>query len=140
MAGHNFVSKSEIDLNEGFKIVCQASGKQIIVDEPVSLGGTDLGMNPIEVLLSGLGACKCVIAKIIAKKKGIKLDYLSVECTGEFGSAKKVGLSEIKSVYTIKSESSQEELEKFIALVDDNCPVNDTIKNSPATSSTLNKI
>lgn len=123
-----FKAKAEIDLGEGFKIECEASGKKIIVDEPVSFGGTDLGMNPIEVLLSGLGACKCVISKMLAKKKGLKLDYLAVECIGAFSSGK-VGLSEIETIYHIKSDASDEELEKFMTLVDNNCPVNETLKN-----------
>ena len=79
-----FRTKAEIDLGEGFKVECEASGKKVIADEPLSFGGTDLGMNPIELLLSGLGACKCVTSKVIAKKNGLKLDYLAVECIGFF--------------------------------------------------------
>ena len=131
---------AEIDLGEGYKIVCEASGKQIVVDEPVSFGGTDLGMNPLEVLLSGLGACKCVIAKMLAKKKRLQLDYLSIECTGTFDPEKKVGLSDIETVFHIKSPASDEELEKFMELVDNNCPVNDTIKNSPSLSHRLQRV
>ncbi|MGI5066346.1 OsmC family protein [Treponema putidum] len=124
-----FRTKSEIDLGEGFKVECEASGKKVIADEPLSFGGTDLGMNPIELLLSGLGACKCVTSKVIAKKNGLKLDYLAVECIGFFR-PEKLGLSDIETIYHIKSDASDEELEKFMALVDDSCPVHATIKNS----------
>lgn len=138
--GKTFSANSEIELGNGFKILCEASGKQVVVDEPVSFGGTDLGMNPIELLLSSLGACKCVIAKVLAKKKGIVLEHLSVECTGSFNRDSKAGLSEIKSVYNIKSDMSADELEKFIELVDKNCPVNCTIKNTPELSSSVKKL
>ncbi len=134
-----FTAKSEINLGKGFKVTCEASGKKIIADEPVSFGGTDLGMNPIELLLSGLGACKSIISKMLAEKKGLKLDYLAVECTGGFDS-KKVGLSEIETVFNIKSDASDEELEKFVTLVENNCPVNDTIKNSPKLSHKINRV
>ena len=140
MSDKTFTAKAEITLGEGFRVSCKASGKEIIADEPLNFGGTDLGMNPIEILLSGLGACKCVIAKILAKKKNLPLDYLSIECKGSFISGKKVGLSEIDSVYCIKSSASDEELEKFMQLVDDNCPVNDTIKNSPKLSHKLKRM
>lgn len=123
-----FRAKTVIDLGEGFKVECEASGKKIIADEPLSFGGTDLGMNPIELLLSGLGACKCVTSKVIAKKNGLKLDYLAVECIGFFRPGT-LGLSDIETIYHIKSDVSDEELEKFMALVDDSCPVHATIKN-----------
>lgn len=137
---NNFSAKVELDLNEGYKMTCSASGKQIIADEPKNLGGTDLGFNPIELLLSALGTCKCVTAKMLAKKERINLDYINVECSGCFGDEKRKGLSQIETVFHIKSEASDEALRKLIELVDENCPVNNTLKNTPELSTRLNRM
>ncbi len=137
--GKQYTAKVKMTLGEGFKAECEASGKKIIADEPISFGGTDLGMNPIELLLSGLGACKSVVTKMLAKKKRINLEYLEIECIGSFDE-KKVGLADVKTIYKIKADVSKEELEKFIELVDKNCPVNDTLKNSPRQESVLEKL
>ncbi len=122
---------------QGCKIDCKAKDKSFILDEPERLGGSDLGMNPIEAMLCSLGACKCIIARSGAKKMGLKLDEISVECSGVLdpdgvngkNADAKVGLSRIDSVYTIKSPESTEDLEKLIAYVDKYCPVQDTLLN-----------
>ncbi|WP_024468034.1 OsmC family protein [Treponema pedis] len=140
--------KAEMDMGAGYKVVCESGGKQFILDEPKSIGGTDLGMNPLEALLNALGACKCVVAKLTAKQQGFNLDSISVECTGTFdsdgfkglNSNAKIGLSEIETVYNIKTSASQEETEKFIAFVDSHCPVNDTIGNSPKLSHKVKRL
>ncbi len=130
----------------GVKVNCEARGKTFVLDEPAQLGGTDEGMNPIEALLSSLGACKCIVTKMVAGKMGIPLESVSVECTGlldpeGFTGANpdaKIGLSEISSVFNIKSSASKEEIEKLVEFVDVNCPVNDTIQNSPSMSHSIN--
>ncbi len=132
----------------GVKVNCEARGKTFVLDEPAQLGGTDEGMNPLEALLSSLGACKCVVTKMVAGKMGIPLESVSVECTGlldptGFTGANpdaKIGLSEIDSVFTIKSSASKEEIEKLVEFVDVHCPVNDTIKNPPSMSHTIKRL
>ena len=41
----------------------------------------------------------------------------------------KIGFSEIRSKIYIKSDSSKEDIEKFIAFIDRTCPVADTLEN-----------
>jgi len=137
-----FKANAVLDMNTGLKVVCESGGKEIILDEPEGLGGTDLGMNPIEALLNALGACKCIVTRLAAKSMGIPLESLSIECKGtldpdgfqDINPNAKIGLSEIETVFHIKSSANDADIEKLIAYVDSHCPVNDTIKNPPALS------
>ena len=51
-------------------------------DEPVDVGGTDMGPNPYELLLSALAACVCVTLAIYCRYKKIALE--SVTASYEF--------------------------------------------------------
>ena len=42
------IFKATASLQEGVKVDVQARGFHITIDEPVSLGGTDQGMNPLK--------------------------------------------------------------------------------------------
>ena len=64
---------------EGMATRCTSRGMSFVLDEPPSLGGKDEGMNPLEAVLSALGACKCVVARAFAKPNGIRLRHVRVE-------------------------------------------------------------
>ena len=51
-------------------------------DEPLVVGGTDVGPNPYELLLSSLAACTCITIAGYCRHKGLALD--SVSATYDF--------------------------------------------------------
>jgi len=46
-------------------------------DEPVNVGGTDIGPNPYELLLGSLAACTCITLAIYCRHKKITLNSVS---------------------------------------------------------------
>jgi putative redox protein len=46
-------------------------------DEPIDIGGTDVGPNPYELLLGSLAACTCVTISMYCRHKGITLHSIS---------------------------------------------------------------
>ncbi|MDC9612721.1 OsmC family protein [Xenorhabdus khoisanae] len=121
------------------KMKCSSRNFTFHVDEPKSLGGTDEAMNPVEALLSAFGACQCIVAKSFARKHKINLNDIQVKVEGELdtdgftGRNKnaKLGFSKITSKFYIDADNTEQEIRDFIAFVESNCPVLDTIVNTP---------
>ncbi|WP_323028466.1 OsmC family protein [Gelidibacter japonicus] len=74
---------------ENYKIdITSPSGNLIIADEPIDMGGKNLGFSPKELLASALAACSSATVKMYADRKGwdleevrinIELDYILTE-------------------------------------------------------------
>jgi organic hydroperoxide reductase OsmC/OhrA len=81
-AGACFMAKTE--MMEGIK--CTARVRDIpplIVDEPPALGGTNEGMNPVELILVALGTCQEIMYRIYATLMDIPLKKVTVNVQGD---------------------------------------------------------
>jgi uncharacterized OsmC-like protein len=63
---------------EGFRQDVQAGPHRLVVDEPVSYGGTDAGPTPYALLLAALGACTSMTLRLYAQHKGWPLESVEV--------------------------------------------------------------
>lgn len=113
-----------------------ARGHKIKADEPVAQGGTDKGMNPVEMLLGSIAACQTITTSVYAESMGIKIDEMSVEVEGDMDSAGfmgyakfRPGFTNIRSHIKIKSEADPAMVQQLIDLVEIRCPVEDSVKN-----------
>lgn len=128
--------KASAHLQDGVQVKATSRNFELIIDEPKSLGGTDTGMNPVEVLLSSLGACQSIVARIYAPKFGVKLDDFRVDVEGDLDldgffnkSEVRPGYSDIRYTFTIKTDSPKEKVEEFVHFLESKCPVGDSIAN-----------
>ena len=132
------IIKTTASLVEGLQVKCEARGLSFIIDEPKEVGGTDLGMTPMEALLASIDGCKVILAQMFAKAHGINLKDLKLEFEGTFDADgmmdknpnARVGYSDIKTKYYFTADNTAAELEKFADFIDAHCPVLDTIVNS----------
>ena len=58
------------NLPEGYQSIITNGKHSIVGDEPLSSKGTDLGLSPAELVLSGLAMCKVATVRFIARKNG----------------------------------------------------------------------
>lgn len=123
-------------LKENVLVEVEARGHKVIIDEPINFGGTDKGMNPVELLLSSLGACQSIVARTYAKKFGIDLQQFWVELEGDIDtdgflgkSDVRPGFLEIRYTFHIETDAPKEKVEEFKTFIEAHCPVGDTIAN-----------
>jgi len=126
--------KASAHLQEGVAVNVRARDFEIRIDEPKSLGGTDTGMNPIEALLGSLAACQSIVARVYARKFDIRLDDFRVEVEGDIDldgffdkSDVRRGYSDIRYTFHIKTDAPRERVEEFVAYLEKQCPVGDTL-------------
>jgi uncharacterized OsmC-like protein len=128
--------KAAAYLQEGVQVKVKSRNFEVTIDEPKSLGGTDTGMNPVELLLSALGACQAIVARVYAKKFDIQMENLWIEVEGDLDidgflnkSDVRPGYSDIRYNIHIETDAPREKIEEFVAFIESKCPVGDTIAN-----------
>ena len=70
--------------NTPFLTEVRAGTKTIFADEPLSMGGDDVGLSPFELLYASLGACTSMTLHMYARRKKWPLESVRVELVGEF--------------------------------------------------------
>lgn len=131
-------------------VLTQASIRRfapLVIDEPPSLGGSDQGPNPVEIVLAALGTCQEIVYAAYAAVLGIPLQRLEITVSGDLDLRGLFAVAEVPAGFlgirydiTIESPAPPEAIQQLRALVDAHCPVLDTLQRPvPITSSlTLN--
>lgn len=87
----------------------------VIADEPEDLGGTDKGMDPVDLVLAGLAECKVVTVRAKANKLGIELGEIRANLTIDTGKGEGRSLaSNIQVNLDWDTDTSEEITEKIL--------------------------
>lgn len=86
----------------------------IKIDEPEILGGTDLGPNPVELLIGTAGSCFSITFQVLASQQGITLEEVNADIEADLNAAVFLGLEEgdggiIDPVMTLTAKTSADE-------------------------------
>ncbi len=124
-------------LGEGLCSSVSMRTHNLVVDEPESLGGTDNGPNPVELILAALGSCQEITYRAYAAAMGIPLNGVSVKLEGNIDlrgffavdESVRPGYSGLQGTVTLDSPADRETLEQLRDAVNAHCPVLDIIRN-----------
>src|ERR1700679_422013 len=89
----------------------------LTVDEPPTLGGSDAGPNPVELILAGLATCQEITYRAYATALGGPLDSVSVKLEGVLDLRGLVvvdervsaGFTRVRGTVTLKTSASKEQ-------------------------------
>lgn len=140
------VYRAKSIITDKFQVEVTARDHTLYFDEPSPISN-NAGMTPLEGLLGAIGACKSIVAKVTAKKMGITYRSLEIIVEGDFDSRGyqgdpefNIGFSDIRTIYQIDSDASEEKLKQLMEFVDTHCPAAATIKDSAPMKSTLKRL
>lgn len=117
------------------EVKVEAGAHAFTIDEPASLGGTDLGANPVDHLLAALGACNVITYQVWAAKLGIRLDGVDIELAGDLDIRGFLGLDPdvrpgfqgIEVRVTLRGPETRERYAALQDTVEAHCPVLDNL-------------
>ncbi|MGP8956298.1 OsmC family protein [Enterobacter mori] len=118
----------------------------LMVDEPVSMLGTDLGANPVEYVLTGLAGCNTIVLANLAAAAGIVLDSINIELSFDINinglmgidPAVRKGAQAINMDFHVESpNATREQLQTLIGQLSNESPVYDTLANAVNVSARL---
>ncbi|MDI9655253.1 OsmC family protein [Acinetobacter baumannii] len=98
------------------------SGHQWFADEPTDKGGQDTAPNPVQLLLSALGACTTITLEMYANHKGIKIEHVQVDLALNPNGDPEAGQNNIERKITLKGEFTEDQHKRLLKVAE-NCPI-----------------
>jgi putative redox protein len=134
------VAEGDVRVTAGdgkFVQLIDSAGHSFLADEPMRVGGGDLGPTPYDLLLAGLGACTAMTIKLVAAREDIPLAGVEVELRHSRHHAEdsaapdgKPRLERIERVVRLDGALSAEHSARLLAIAD-RCPVHRTLESHP---------
>jgi uncharacterized OsmC-like protein len=122
-------------LVQGLETAANIRGFNLVIDEPPSLGGADLGPNPVEVVLAALGACQEIVYATYASILNVQIDKLEINVVGDLDPRGFYNVAEVPAGFerveyhvNLVSPSPAARVRELIDTVNSHCPVLDILQ------------
>ncbi|MGK7312100.1 MAG: bifunctional alpha/beta hydrolase/OsmC family protein [Candidatus Longimicrobiales bacterium M2_2A_002] len=121
---------------DGFRTEVMAKRHPLVADEPASVGGTDTGPTPYDLLAAGLGACTGMTLRMYADRKGWPLEEVTVHLKHSKIHAKDCEedcdegdekLDRMERVIELEGDLDDEQRDRLLEIAD-RCPVHRTFE------------
>ena len=121
---------------EGFTTQMKAGNHFFLADEPVELGGKDLGPDPYEFLAAALAACTSMTLQMYAKRKKWPLENVETHVSHSREHAEdclhcedeKARIETFRREIVLQGDLDKEQQEKLLQIAD-KCPVHRTLES-----------
>ncbi len=109
-----------------YKTTVHSDTNRMIADEPLSVGGTDQGFSPEELLASALAVCSAITMRMYADRKQIAVDQIEVNVSVKWDKNINETIM-IKNIH-FTGNISPEEKEKLL-LIASKCPTHKMLQH-----------
>lgn len=120
----------EVRLEEKYRFVAAARGHEVIIDQPVTGGGSNQGMNPVELFVASLAGCVAYYAANYLERHDMPSSGLRVEADWEF-EKKPYRISKVRLTLHTPVDFPKDQQAKLLA-VSKGCTVHHTLLHEPA--------
>jgi putative redox protein len=123
-------------LQEGFAVHGKINGHALVIDQPETARGSNLGPTPLETFLFALAGCVGTIGRIIAMQRKLTLRGMEVQVEGDYNPAgllgkptdDRIGFQQLRITAAIDADWSEEEKRSFLDEVCHRCPLHDNVR------------
>ena len=119
---------------EKFRTQIETDDHNFIADEPIDLGGNDLGPNPGEFLSTALASCSVITMKMYAERKGWELEEAIVEVDYERDA--KQNTTRFTKKVELKGNLDEEQRKRLFEIAA-RCPIHRSLENPVEINSEL---
>lgn len=112
---------------QAYKTIITKDQHAIIVDEPVNLGGQDLGMTPKDLLAGALASCTSITIRMYVNRKGWELGDIRVRVAVE---KDETGQKDVFKRLIEFDKPLEAEIQQKILIIADKCPVHKILEQS----------
>jgi len=128
----------------GYRTEILANGHPLVADEPISVGGSNTGPSPYELLAAALGACTTMTLRMYADRKGWPLEEVEVrlrhekihcvDCAEASNGRSKI--DHIQRELVLEGDLDESQRNRLVEIAD-RCPVHRTLHADVRITTTL---
>ena len=112
---------------ENYKTLISSETNQLIADEPLADGGTDLGFSPVELLAGALASCTSITLRMYADRKEWDIDEIKVDV--QFSLDTTANSASFKRSISYSGNLEQAQKDRLLAIANA-CPVQKTLNGT----------
>ncbi len=135
------VARTEVS---GFRTEILANGHPLVADEPISVGGSNTGPSPYELLAAALGACTGMTLRMYADRKGwpleaaeVRLEHEKIHCVDcAQASQGQPKIDHISRELVLEGPLDEDQRRRLLEIAD-RCPVHRTLHSEIQITTTL---
>lgn len=132
-------------LNAGMAIEVQCGNHRLIMDQPKSAAGQDLGPTPLEAILAAVAGCFGTIGRFIAHQQKIELRGMRFEIEADYDPAGllghdpavRPGFQELRIKVDIDADLDRAGKQALLEQIEQRCPVADNLTHGTRLVSVL---